>query len=261
MRTVPPSRSRPAAPLPPAARRACALPPRRLLPALLALAAAPGLPGVAAAAGAQVVTVDEGSFTVTRGGAKLGREEFRIVRQPAAGGVAYVARGVGAYGERRITPALQSDSIGAPLRYQVEVRVTGAVDQRLTGQTGGGRFTAQVQTPTGEASREYLLPPASVVLDDEVYHQYYFLALHRRRDPGAAFPVLVPRRNQQGTMRVTASVPERLTIGGQPLDAAHLTLADPSGARRDVWLDAQGRVLKVAVPASDVVALRDDPPR
>ena len=34
---------------------------------------------------AQVVTVDEGSFTVSRGGAKVGREEFRIVRQPSGG--------------------------------------------------------------------------------------------------------------------------------------------------------------------------------
>jgi hypothetical protein len=34
-----------------------------------------------------VATVDEGSFTVTRDGARVGREEFRVVRQPDARGM------------------------------------------------------------------------------------------------------------------------------------------------------------------------------
>ena len=34
----------------------------------------------------------------------------------------------------------------------------------------------------------------------------------------------------------------------------------PGAGRRDVWLDPHGRVLRVAIPADAVVAVRDDPP-
>ena len=81
-----------------------------------------------------LTTVDEGSFTVTRGGAKIGREEFRIVRQPAGREVQYVARALGAYGDRRISPALQTDASGVPMLYQVEVRGT-ARSPRARGAT------------------------------------------------------------------------------------------------------------------------------
>jgi hypothetical protein len=78
------------------------------LPALAVVAARP--------AAAQLATVDEGSFTISRGGVRVGREEFRIVRQPAGGGAAYMARATGSYGDRRVTPALQTDGDGAPER-------------------------------------------------------------------------------------------------------------------------------------------------
>ena len=64
-----------------------------------------------------------------------------------------------------------------PLRYQVEVRTGRTVDQRLSGQQTRGHFTTQTQTGAGEASREYLLPDGMLVLDDELYHQYFFVGL------------------------------------------------------------------------------------
>ena len=52
----------------------------------------------------------------------------------------------------------------------------------------------------------------------------------------------------------------RVSIGTTELDAKHIVVTEPSGATRDVWVDAKGRVLKVAIPSRNVVALRDDPP-
>ena len=49
-------------------------------PTLLLAASLVALP--AAPLAAQVATVDEGSFTITRGGESLGREEFGIRRTP-----------------------------------------------------------------------------------------------------------------------------------------------------------------------------------
>jgi hypothetical protein len=210
---------------------------------------------------AQVSTADEGSFTVTRGEAKIGREEFRIVRQPAGGGVEYVARALAAYGDRRISPALQTDDAGAPLRYQVEVRSATGVDERLTGQAEGIRFRAQVRTPRGEAAREYILGEGSVLADDDLYHQLYFLSLAARGGGAASRrTMLMPRRNAHGPATVERAGAETVVIAGRALAATKLVVTPSGGARREVWVDAAGRVLKVSVPDERIVALRDDPP-
>lgn len=234
---------------------------RRALAVALAAALLVGAALVARPAAAQVTAVDEGSFTVTRGGAPLGREEFRILRQPAAGGVAYVARALGAYGERRVSPALQTDSSGRPQRYQADVRSGSALEQRLTAQGAGVRFAAQSTTPTGEASREYLVPDGGLLVDDDVYHQWFALGLRRRADTATAVPVLAPRRNALRTFTVTTREATRLAVGGATLDATHLVLTDVADRRREVWLDRAGRVLRVALPDEGIVAQRDDPPR
>ena len=234
---------------------------RRAVRGLAPAVAASVLVGAAAAPGrAQVATVDEGSFTVTRGGARVGREEFRIVRQPAGGGSTYMARATGAYGDRRITPALQTDAEGGPERYQLEVRRGGAVEQRVSAQAAGTHFRAQSVSDVGEAAREYLLEPGTLVVDDELYHQYYFLA---RRVPagGGRVPVLAPRRGAQSVVTVTPAGAERVTIGGKAIEARRFVLADRAGGRRELWADDQGRVLRVVLAAEGIEVLRDDPPR
>ncbi|GJG84918.1 hypothetical protein tb265_00990 [Gemmatimonadetes bacterium T265] len=213
------------------------------------------------AAQAQVVAVDEGSFVVTRAGAVVGREEFRIVRQPSAGGTAFVARAVGAYGARRVLPALQAGPDGGPVRYQVDVRGAGA-EERVSGQgSASGHFAAQVQRGGREGAREYLLAPGTVVADDDAYHQLYFVA--RRAMAGATrVPVLVPRTDAQLTVVVTRAGAEPVTIAGRAIPATHFALADAgAGWRRDVWVDGEGRVLRVVVPGLGLDATREDPPR
>jgi hypothetical protein len=43
--------------------------------------------------------------------------------------------------------------------------------------------------------------------------------------------------------------------------ATRLEVTEPDGRVRTIWVDAQGRVLRVAGTADGVVAQRDDPPR
>ena len=73
-------------------------------------------------------------------------------------------------------------------------------------------------------------------------------------------PVLVPRHNAQGTVRVTRAGNDPVTIGGQSVAAMRLVLTGAGGPERQVWVDGSGRVLKVALPSLGIVALRDDPP-
>jgi hypothetical protein len=213
------------------------------------------------AVAAQVTTADEGTFTVTRGGGRIGREEFRIMKQPVAGGVEYVARGLSAYGDKRVTAALQTDATGSPLRYQVDVKNGVDVESRLTAQIVHGRLSTQVRTARGEAANEFATGEGTLLVDDEIYHQYYFLPLSGRLGSASAeLSFLVPRRNAQGTVRVNRSGADPVTIGGQTLAATRYVLSSPGAPERQVWLDAGGRVLKVSVPSQGIVALRDDPP-
>jgi len=211
--------------------------------------------------GAQVTTADEGTFTVTRQGTRIGREEFRIMKQPVAGGVEYVARGLGAYGDRRITAALQTGATGTPLRYQVDVKNGADVEARLTAQIVHGRLSTQVRTVRGEAASEFAAGDGTIIVDDEIYHQYYFLSLSGRLTGASGeVSVLVPRRNVQGIVHVSRGGVDPVTIGGQSVAATRYVLSAPGAPERQVWLDANGRVLKVSVPSQGIVALRDDPP-
>jgi hypothetical protein len=210
---------------------------------------------------AQVTTADEGTFTVTRQGTRIGREEFRIMKQPVAGGVEYVARGLGAYGDRRITAALQTDATGAPLRYQVDVKNGVDVEARLTAQILHGRLSTQVRTVRGEAASEFAAGDGTIIVDDEIYHQYFFLPLSGRLTGASGeVSVLVPRHNAQGVVHVSRSGADPVAIGGQSVAATRYVLSAPGSPERQVWLDASGRVLKVSVPSQGIVAIRDDPP-
>lgn len=228
----------------------------RPFPALTATAVALAL--AAPCLAAQVATVDEGSFTIVRQGQRVGREEFTIRRTPGADGqMVLVSTATVAYDDRRVVPALRTDSAGAPIAYALEVKAGTEVQEQLQGKLGRGRFSAVTRTPKGESAREYLVTDGALVLDDEVYHQYFFVA----RAATGRVPVVIPRRNAQVMIRVEDEGEGQVTVGGRPLPARHLVLHEPGGARRELWVDAQGRVLRVELPAQGIVVTRDDPPR
>ncbi|HEU4565124.1 MAG TPA: hypothetical protein VFS05_10765, partial [Gemmatimonadaceae bacterium] len=99
-------------------------------------------------ASAQVTTVDEGRFNITRGGQRVGSEDFKIRSSADPSGAVLTATATVAYDDRRLSPTLRTDAGGSPLAYQVEVRVGSELQERLSGQIGRGRFSARVRTPT-----------------------------------------------------------------------------------------------------------------
>ena len=207
---------------------------------------------------AQVTTVDKGSFTITRQGAPAGREEFEIRSLPAIDGSTLEARGTVTLDGRSIHPTLSTSAGGSPLSYRVEVRTGTDVVERATGQVTPGRLRVDAQSAGGRSAREFVIGDGMLVLDDAVFHQYYFLA--RRAAGSGAVTVVVPRRNVQVALRVTPGGSERVTVGGRELAATRLAISEPGAGERSVWVDAEGRVLKVAVPSQGLVAQRDEPP-
>ncbi|HVT40856.1 MAG TPA: hypothetical protein VHE78_17585 [Gemmatimonadaceae bacterium] len=205
---------------------------------------------------AQVTSVDEGSFTLMRAGERVGREDFWIRSAPASGGQVLVAQGTIVLGSRRVKPGLNADTSGSILRFQSEVRRDGRVVESYSGQTTRDHYAARTQRANGESAREFRLPAGTVAADDDVIHELWFVV---RRGAGATVPVLVPGRNVVERVRVEFVGDERVALDVRELDARHITLrTDGSGVRRDVWIDARGRILKVAIPHEKLVALRED---
>jgi hypothetical protein len=70
----------------------------------------------------------------------------------------------------------------------------------------------------------------------------------------------VPRRNSQVTGRVEERGGDKIRVDGREVSAVHFVITLPDGAR-DLWFDDSGRLLKVAMPARGLVALREELPR
>lgn len=221
---------------------------------VIAVAAALGLAGPL---GAQVTTIDEGSFTLFIGAERVGREEFSIRRVPDGGRSVLLLQSTTALDGRRLAPALRADSTGLPISYQLELREDGATTTRVSASAGANRLALRVTTARGESARQLPLPPGTVVLDEDVVHQYYLVAA---RAPGPV-SVLVPRRLGREDAVLARRSDGPVEIGTGTVPARHLVLTDGAGVSTDIWTDATGRLLRVAVPARGFVAVRDEPPR
>jgi hypothetical protein len=202
--------------------------------------------------------VDEGSFTISMSGRTVGRENFRISSTTRGDITEYVARADVTYGDRRVTPELRTSPEGTVASYEVTTRGGGSTES-WRGAVTGGRLNAQIASGRGTAAREYIVPAGTLVLDDEIIHHNWFLAL-RSHDGG--MPVVVPRRSDvKSTITMSTVGDETLQIGNHDVAAVHLRATDAGGDVRDIWVDKSGRLLKVALPARGLVAIRDDPPR
>ena len=202
--------------------------------------------------------VDEASFTISVNGRTAGRENFRITQGARGDATEYVARADVTYGDRRIAPELVANSQGALLRYDVTTRSGGSAESWEGQVTPRGRVTAKIKSGSSSAVREFIVPAGALLLDDDVIHHHWFLA-HRAKS--GDMPVIVPRRgNVHVTFTMSTVGQETLQIGNHDLTATHLRATGSAGEVHDIWVDGSGRLLKVALPARNLVAVRDDPP-
>jgi hypothetical protein len=221
-------------------------------PLLLALVA--GLVALASPAPAQ--WDESGRFEVTIDGRPAGTEEFTI-RRTGTGETAETT----AIGRVQLRLATGSLDIAPRLRttgddtravaYQVEVG--GDSPRTIVGTVGAGRFTARIQTATGEQMREYVASEGAVVLDDGVAHHYRFVAERARE---GRIPVLIPRENRQVMVEVADGGRSRTTVAGQEVQARRLTLRGTNFPERHVWVDGSNRVLRVEIPSTGYLAVR-----
>ena len=208
---------------------------------------------------AQTTVVDEGTFILRENGREVGREVFAIRRSGTGPGAVVVAQGRVDLGESDdlVTQLEVSGEGFRPATYAVQVE--GTEPQRIAGRVAGGRFSARIISPAGEMMREYLAGEGAVIVDEGVAHQYFFIA--QRLDQATfTVPLIIPRQSRQVSASVTVGATENVTIGGQAIAARRLTVRPTGLPDRTVWVDADGRVLRLEIPDRGMSAERTAPP-
>ncbi len=205
-------------------------------------------------AAGQTTVVDEGSFRLSVRGTPVGTETFTIRRTGTGAGAAIVAQGrINLDTGEQTRALLQVDGPGLrPAAYQIEV--TGADPQTIRGQAAGNRFRAQIVSPTGETMREYLISDGAIILDDGVAHHHYFIAA--RAAGTASVPIIVPAQNRQLTGTIRDAGQESITIAGQQISARRIVFEPTGMPARTLWVDGEGRMLRLTIPDHGYTAER-----
>lgn len=223
-----------------------------------ALVVATAIAAAPAAVQAQGTVLDRGTFRLTVAGQEVGTETFSI-RQDGSGPAAItIAQGTVALDTGRVAQEMTSwlrvsPAGGRAAEYRLTIQ--GGAHEQITGAIAGGRFSARIVSPSGEMMREYLASDGAVVVDEGIAHQYYFLA-QRAGSSTARVPMLIPRENRQVLATVTPAGEGAVDIGGRRVDSRHVVISVPGRPDRELWLDASGRVLRVAIPSTGFVATR-----
>ncbi len=233
---------------------------RRRPPRLVALATfvllSPGLTGGLAA---QVSLVDEGTFSLYIGGERVGREDFSIRAAPGPGGSAYVAQGNVTMGDERLTVALNADSAGRPLRFQLEALVAGRTVETISGEARRGLWMGRALRARGESAREFRLPADAIVAVDGVIHQLWFVL---RLGAGATPTLLLPRSLSLREVALEDAGADSVSLGLRSFTARRWVIRpmDDLAPVVEAWTDPLGRMLQVRIPSRGLEARRDEPP-
>lgn len=202
----------------------------------------------------QGLTPDKGKFRDKVNGRQVGSEEFDI----APDGANWVARATadikGDSGpSTHITSLLRLRADGSPLHY--EWTTEGPKKASATIDFDNGTATIQLQLPGKHPFTQQLLfkTPHVAILDDNLYHQYAFLAdLYDWSKKGPQeIPVLIPQEMTPGSVTVEALDPEQ--SGGKSLARLRVHSQD-----LDLMLYFDdNRLVRIAVPSSNAEIVRE----
>lgn len=212
-------------------------------------------------ASSQSVTLDEGTFQITIAGQAAGTETFAIRRLGTGVDAQIYAAGeidlTDSDGTLDLRPVLETAG-GAAVVTGYQIKISGQQQQEIIVRPGDGRFLIEVHSERGEQQREVRATAGTLLLDTGVSHQYYFVT-SRLPTGGGTIPVVVPRQGRQYDLRVSEVGQESLTIGGTTVSARHLRL-EGNQEVRELWVDSEGRVLRVDFPAESFSAVRAEAP-
>jgi hypothetical protein len=196
--------------------------------------------------------IDQGVLVVRRDSLEVARETFHLLERrpgdPASGWLLKAsARWAGLSGYATVlAPVVELAPDSSPVALAYDVSANGK-SQHITGEPGPGRFTLRYLAPGVERARELATGPLIVIADDSVFSLYLFVAWHVGPAP-TRVTAIFPRTTGRVTLTVTDLGVEATTLNRDPATLHHVLIAGGPIGPVHVWLDAQGRLMKVEVP-------------
>ena len=181
-------------------------------------------------------------------GERVGVERYRVWR--AGGAVNAMGSVVRDQGEEQQI-FLQMDADFRPVKYQV-------IEGRTT-VVSGERFADRVRFHTvadgGERWKEFPADGVEAIVESGVAHHYLVLLQILQNAPSARVVIVIPSRGETAVARLVGEAPERVLVGDGAVAAIRYDL-DIGGSRRSVWLDSEGRLLRILDEENGLEALR-----
>jgi hypothetical protein len=203
--------------------------------------------------------IDQGVLVVRRDSQEIARETFRLLERrpgdPASGWLLDAsARWAGPGFVTVLHPLVELTPDSAPVALAFDVTANGK-SQRITGQPGPGRFTLRYVAPGLERAREVAAGPQIVVADDSVFSLYLFAAWQARSTPRSVTAIFA-RSAVRVTLTVTDQGVEATTLNRDPATLHHVLISGGPMGPVHVWLDTEGRLMKVEAPDQTLRAER-----
>jgi pimeloyl-ACP methyl ester carboxylesterase len=204
--------------------------------------------------------VGSATFVILMSGVRIGTESLAVSRTSAG----WTVSGAG-----RLQPPvdLTTDrfeiAFGAdwqPQQLTVEASFRGQPHTMST-SFGVTTATSEVRRGAQRGSATHQISPRAVVLPNDFFAAYELLALRLSVSPaGTRIPIYIPAVGET-TITVNEAAARRVSLTDRALDLREyvLTVATASGARPvELWVDARGRLARLVMPTSDIVAIRED---
>jgi hypothetical protein len=199
------------------------------------------------------LAADKGTFKILVSGQQIGKEEFTI----APNGSDWTAHGntdiQSPKGNTHVTGSLVVHADGVPVRYEWSTQ--GAKKASATIGFSGVTATVELHLEGAKPFTQQFTfaAPLVVVLDDNLYYQYTFLArLYDWDKKGEqSFSVLVPQEMTPGTVTVD-SMGEQV-VNGQKVQELRVRTEDNE---IDLFLDGP-KLVRLVAPAANAEIIRE----
>lgn len=143
-----------------------------------------------------------------------------------------------------------ADSLPATLQFDV---ANPREPSRVLGQLGRNRFSLRILSRDLERAREYPVRKPFVILDDDVFGLYEIAAWFA--GPSAVDVIAIfARAGRREVLSLVESGSGPVTVRGRSIEARHLTLVGGVNQLVHVWVDTQGRLVRVTIPSRKLVA-------
>lgn len=200
--------------------------------------------------------VAQGVLVVREDTVEIARETFRLTSSPSRGDTSWTLSTAIRYDRSRpivvLNPVLVigGDSLPRTLQYDV---ADARGRRTILAQFGRGRVTVREVSPGVERAREYHAASRTVILDDSVFALYVVAAWLAAPTP-VSVTAIFPRQGRHETLTVQDDGVLATTVNRDPARLRRVTIVGGAAGTVHVWLNDDGRPLKVEIPGRRVLA-------